>query len=40
MTLALFQGRFYVGVSALVRVQLKDGSFHEDMGYGVRLDLK
>nr|ACO11517.1 DNA repair protein RAD52 homolog [Caligus rogercresseyi] len=28
-------GRFYVGVSAFVRVQLKDGSFHEDVGYGV-----
>jgi len=29
------QGRFYVGVSATVRVKLKDGSFHEDIGYGV-----
>jgi len=29
------QGRFYVGVSAHVRVQLKDGVFHEDVGYGV-----
>jgi len=29
------QGRFYVGVSAVVKVQLKDGSFHEDVGYGV-----
>ncbi|XP_076468767.1 uncharacterized protein LOC143299446 [Babylonia areolata] len=28
-------GKFYVGVSALVKVQLKDGSFHEDVGYGV-----
>jgi len=28
------QGRFYVGVSAFVRVQLKDGVFHEDIGYG------
>ncbi|CAB4069630.1 RAD52 [Lepeophtheirus salmonis] len=28
-------GKFYVGVSAFVRVQLKDGSFHEDVGYGV-----
>merc|ERR1712042_195970 len=25
---------FYVGVSAFVRVQLKDGVFHEDIGYG------
>jgi hypothetical protein len=30
------QGRFYVGVSATVKVQLKDGAFHEDIGYGVR----
>eukprot|EP00088_Acartia_fossae_P039457 TRINITY_DN4106_c0_g1_i13.p1 TRINITY_DN4106_c0_g1~~TRINITY_DN4106_c0_g1_i13.p1 ORF type:complete len:451 (-),score=112.91 TRINITY_DN4106_c0_g1_i13:825-2177(-) len=29
------QGRFYVGVSAIVKVQLKDGSYHEDIGYGV-----
>eukprot|EP00092_Neocalanus_flemingeri_P032306 GFUD01035124.1.p1 GENE.GFUD01035124.1~~GFUD01035124.1.p1 ORF type:complete len:400 (+),score=131.35 GFUD01035124.1:43-1242(+) len=29
------QGKFYVGVSAFVRVQLKDGVFHEDIGYGV-----
>jgi len=29
------QGRFYVGVSAIVKVQLKDGSYHEDVGYGV-----
>ena len=27
--------RFYVGVSSFVRVQLKDGAFHEDVGYGV-----
>ncbi|KAL0968394.1 hypothetical protein UPYG_G00266290 [Umbra pygmaea] len=31
----LINGRFYVGVSAFVKVQLKDGSFHEDVGYGV-----
>ena len=24
-----------MGVSAFVRVQLKDGVFHEDIGYGV-----
>jgi DNA repair and recombination protein RAD52 len=29
------QGKFFVGVSAHVRVQLKDGVFHEDVGYGV-----
>lgn len=29
------QGRFFVGVSAIVRVQLKDGCYHEDVGYGV-----
>jgi len=28
-------GRFYVGVAAIVRVTLRDGSFHEDQGYGV-----
>ena len=27
-------GRFYVGVASNVRVELKDGSFHEDIGYG------
>jgi len=29
------QGKFFVGVSAIVKVQLKDGVFHEDIGYGV-----
>jgi len=29
-------GKFYVGVSATVRVSLRDGSFHEDIGYGQR----
>ena len=28
-------GKFYVGVCAFVRVQLRDGCFHEDVGYGV-----
>jgi len=27
-------GKFGCGVTAVVRVQLKDGSFHEDIGYG------
>ena len=27
--------KFYVGVSTFVRVQLKDGTYHEDVGYGV-----
>lgn len=27
-------GKFYVGVSATVRAQLRDGAFHEDIGYG------
>jgi DNA repair and recombination protein RAD52 len=27
-------GRFNAGVSAIVRISLKDGSFHEDIGYG------
>jgi len=29
------QGKFFVGVSAIVKVQLKDGVYHEDIGYGV-----
>ncbi|RXN00406.1 DNA repair protein RAD52-like [Acipenser ruthenus] len=36
----LINGRFHVGVSAFVKVQLKDGSFHEDVGYGVSEGLK
>ncbi|XP_071810141.1 uncharacterized protein [Asterias amurensis] len=27
--------KYFVGVSAFVKVQLKDGVFHEDIGYGV-----
>lgn len=27
-------GRFNAGVSAIVRITLKDGAFHEDIGYG------
>ena len=27
--------RYCVGVCAFVRVQLKDGTYHEDVGYGV-----
>lgn len=33
-------GKYYVGVSAIVRVQLKDGIFHEDVGYGVSEGMK
>ncbi|CAL1529100.1 unnamed protein product [Lymnaea stagnalis] len=33
-------GKYYVGVSALVKVQLKDGVFHEDIGYGVSEGMK
>ncbi|XP_056425516.1 DNA repair protein RAD52 homolog [Hyla sarda] len=36
----LNNGKFYVGVCAFVKVQLKDGSFHEDVGYGVSEGLK
>ncbi|MBN3317557.1 RAD52 protein, partial [Atractosteus spatula] len=36
----LINGKFYVGVSAFVKVQLKDGCFHEDVGYGVSEGLK
>ena len=27
--------KYYIGVSSTVRVELKDGTFHEDVGYGV-----
>ncbi|XP_784279.4 DNA repair and recombination protein rhm52 isoform X2 [Strongylocentrotus purpuratus] len=33
-------GRFYVGVSAIIRVELKDGVYHEDLGYGVSEGMK
>ncbi|KAH9504844.1 DNA repair protein rad52 [Bulinus truncatus] len=33
-------GKYFVGVSALVKVQLKDGVFHEDIGYGVSEGMK
>nr|XP_019934469.1 PREDICTED: DNA repair protein RAD52 homolog isoform X1 [Paralichthys olivaceus] len=36
----LVNGKFYVGVSAFIKVQLKDGAFHEDVGYGVSEGLK
>ncbi|XP_033745229.1 DNA repair protein RAD52 homolog [Pecten maximus] len=35
-----YNGRFYVGVSAFVKVKLKDGVFHEDIGYGVSEGMK
>lgn len=28
------QGRFLLGLSMVVRVTLRDGTFHEDIGYG------
>ncbi|XP_062891357.1 DNA repair protein RAD52 homolog [Mobula hypostoma] len=36
----LINGKFNVGVSAFVKVQLKDGCFHEEFGYGVIEGLK
>ncbi|KAM9807924.1 LOW QUALITY PROTEIN: DNA repair protein RAD52 homolog [Neosynchiropus ocellatus] len=36
----LINGKFYVGVSAFVKVQLKDGAYHEDLLYGVSEGLK
>ncbi|CAJ1056921.1 DNA repair protein RAD52 homolog [Xyrichtys novacula] len=36
----LINGKFYVGVSAFIKVQLKDGAYHEDVGYGVSEGLK
>ncbi|MPC23336.1 DNA repair protein RAD52 [Portunus trituberculatus] len=35
-----YNGRYYVGVSSKVRVQLKDGVFHEDIGYGISEGMK
>ncbi|KAL3852195.1 hypothetical protein ACJMK2_015868 [Sinanodonta woodiana] len=35
-----YNGKFYVGVSAFVKVQLKDGVYHEDIGYGVSEGMK
>ncbi|KAK8381430.1 hypothetical protein O3P69_018483 [Scylla paramamosain] len=35
-----YNGRYYVGVSSKVRVQLKDGVYHEDIGYGVSEGMK
>ncbi|XP_072291122.1 DNA repair protein RAD52 homolog isoform X2 [Eucyclogobius newberryi] len=36
----IINGKFYVGVSAFIKVTLKDGAFHEDVGYGVSEGLK
>uniref|UniRef100_A0AAQ4RVC6 DNA repair protein RAD52 homolog n=1 Tax=Gasterosteus aculeatus aculeatus TaxID=481459 RepID=A0AAQ4RVC6_GASAC len=36
----LRDGKFYVRVSVFVKVQLKDGAYHEDVGYGVSEGLK
>ncbi|XP_068217710.1 uncharacterized protein [Palaemon carinicauda] len=35
-----YNSRYYVGISARVRVQLKDGVYHEDIGYGVSEGMK
>lgn len=32
--------KYYVGVSAFVKVQLKNGAFHEDIGYGISEGMK
>ena len=32
------QGKFRCGFTAIVRVQLKDGTFHEDVGFGQGID--
>ena len=29
------KGRFTVGVTAVVKVMLKDGTYHEDVGFGM-----
>lgn len=28
------EGRYNVGISAIIRIILRDGTFHEDTGYG------
>ena len=28
------EDKYFIGISAMVKVQLKDGAFHEDVGYG------
>eukprot|EP00124_Ichthyophonus_hoferi_P003768 Ihof_evm5s351 gene=Ihof_evmTU5s351 len=33
-------GRFSVGITAVVRIQLKNGAFHEDVGFGVSEGMK
>ncbi|KAL4226937.1 DNA repair protein rad52 [Mactra antiquata] len=35
-----YNGKYYVGVSAFVKVTLKDGVHHEDIGYGVSEGMK
>ena len=35
-----YNSKYYVGVSAFVKVQLKDGTYHEDIGYGVSEGMK
>ncbi|XP_052807922.1 DNA repair protein RAD52 homolog isoform X2 [Mya arenaria] len=35
-----YNGKYYVGVSAFVKVVLKDGIHHEDIGYGVSEGMK
>eukprot|EP00501_MAST-03F_sp_TOSAG23-6_P001654 GSMAST32.ASY1.ANO1.1722.1 assembled CDS len=34
------RGRYSVGVTAVVRVELRDGTFHEDIGYGTSEGMK
>ena len=35
-----YNDRYYVGVSSSVKVILRDGAFHEDIGYGVSEGMK
>jgi len=32
--------RWYIGVSVIVRVELKNGSYHEDLGFGEAINIK
>ena len=33
-------GRFNIGITAIIRITLRDGTFHEDTGYGGGENLK
>lgn len=34
------EGKYHAGASAIVRITLRDGTYHEDTGYGMIENLK